>query len=82
MSIVISRNEALRLQPPVPSGLQRAPAIGGGPKALGPNMYESFTSYITVRSTFALKDYPGRHGHSNPSLYHSSGSTLLLSKSR
>jgi len=31
-------NEALRLQPPVPSGLQRAPAIGSGGKSLGPNM--------------------------------------------
>ena len=40
--IVIIRNEALRLQPPVPSFLQRAPAIGSGRKALGPNMYESF----------------------------------------
>jgi len=32
-------NETLRLQPPVPSSLQRAPAIGSGGKALGPNMF-------------------------------------------
>jgi len=31
-------NETLRLLPPVPSGLQRAPAIGSGGKVLGPNM--------------------------------------------
>ena len=51
--IVIIRNEALRLQPPVPSALQRAPAIGSGSKALGPNMYESFyfTFCITARSS-------------------------------
>ena len=42
MLIVTVRNETLRLQPPVPSSLQRAPAIGSGGKALGPNMYESF----------------------------------------
>ena len=51
MLIVIVRNETLRLQPPVPSSLQRAPAIGSGGKALGPNMYESLTSCITARST-------------------------------
>ena len=44
MLIVIVRNEALRLQPLVPYSLQRAPAIGSGGKALGPNMYESFRS--------------------------------------
>ena len=56
MLIVIVRNEALRLQPPVPSSLQRAPAVGSGGKALGPDMYESFTSCITVRSThFVLR---------------------------
>ena len=83
MLIVIDRNEALRLQPPVPSSLQRAPAIGSGGKALGPNMYESFTSCITARSTyFALKDYHRRHGRSSPSLCHSSGPTLLLSEPR
>ncbi|KAF5329576.1 hypothetical protein D9619_009005 [Psilocybe cf. subviscida] len=27
-------NEALRLQPPIPTSLQRAPAVGGGPKVL------------------------------------------------
>jgi hypothetical protein len=51
MLIVVVRNEALRLQPPVPSSLQRAPAIGSGGKALGRNMYESFTSCITTQST-------------------------------
>ena len=51
MLIVTVRNETLRLQPPVPSSLQRAPAIGGGGKALGPNMYEPFTSCITAQLT-------------------------------
>ena len=46
MLIVAARNETLRLQPPVPSSLQRAPAIGSGDKALGPNMYESFISCL------------------------------------
>jgi cytochrome P450 len=46
MLIVTVRNETLRLQPPVPSSLQRAPEIGSGSKALGPNMYEYFTSWI------------------------------------
>ncbi|KAF8968763.1 high nitrogen upregulated cytochrome P450 monooxygenase 2 [Flammula alnicola] len=32
-------NEALRLQPPIATGLQRAPALGSGGKALGPDMY-------------------------------------------
>ena len=56
MLIVTIRNEALRLQPPAPSSLQRAPAIGSGDKALGPNMYELFISCITAESThFAFK---------------------------
>ena len=49
------RNETLRLQPPVASSLQRAPAIGSGGKVLGPNMYESFTSCITARSIHFVK---------------------------
>ena len=34
-----SRNETLRLQPPVPSALQRAPATGSGGKSLSSDMY-------------------------------------------
>ena len=52
MLIVTVRNETLRLQPPVPSSLQRAPAIGSGGKALGPNMYESFTFCNAAQSTY------------------------------
>jgi cytochrome P450 len=44
LKIDFIRNETLRLQPPVTTGLQRAPAIGSGGKVLGPNMYESLTS--------------------------------------
>ncbi|PPQ98481.1 hypothetical protein CVT26_013882 [Gymnopilus dilepis] len=32
-------NETLRLQPPIPTSLQRAPADGSGGKALSPDMY-------------------------------------------
>ena len=33
-----ARNETLRLQPPIPTSLQRAPALGSGGKSLG-DMY-------------------------------------------
>ncbi|KAJ7512708.1 cytochrome P450 [Mycena galericulata] len=35
LNAIISSNEALRLQPPVPTGLQRAPKSGGGGKMVG-----------------------------------------------
>ncbi|KAF8904734.1 cytochrome P450 [Gymnopilus junonius] len=34
-----SSNETLRLQPPIPTSLQRAPALGSGGKALSPDMH-------------------------------------------
>jgi len=39
-------NETLRLQPPVPSGLNRAPAAGSGGKMVGPYFIKEGTSVI------------------------------------
>ncbi|KAF9528829.1 cytochrome P450 [Crepidotus variabilis] len=41
-------NEALRLQPPVPTGLQRAPARGSGGKQLSTEMYISEGTNVLV----------------------------------
>ncbi|KDR74013.1 hypothetical protein GALMADRAFT_99754 [Galerina marginata CBS 339.88] len=41
-------NETLRLQPPVPTSLQRAPALGSGGKSLGGSMYISEGTAVLV----------------------------------
>ena len=66
--IVTVRNEALRLQPPVPSNLQRAPAVGSGDKALGPNMYESFL-YFLYHSSINSFDFKGLSQKARPFKY-------------
>ena len=65
MLIITFRNETLRLRPPVLSNLQRAPAIGSGSKALGPNMYESFTSW-THRSINSIRFIKGLSQKARP----------------
>ncbi|TFK36467.1 cytochrome P450 [Crucibulum laeve] len=41
-------NEVLRLQPALPTSLQRAPAVGSGGKHLGPNMFIPEGTAVTV----------------------------------
>lgn len=42
ISLLYARNETLRLQPPIPTSLQRAPALGSGGKTLG-DMYTYYS---------------------------------------
>ncbi|KAF9058876.1 cytochrome P450 [Rhodocollybia butyracea] len=56
-------NETLRLQPPVPSSIQRAPASGSGGKMMGPHFIKEGTSVVV--STYVIHRDP-RYFSPNP----------------